>query len=557
MALARGLTAPGINIRIVKTEFTPAMFATAVSAEHDEAVAAGLAPSVLEGPPPTSRTSTVVASQELHDRVLSAELIEKEMGANELVVRFDNRDLAFLGEGPRGEELSKNILYHTVWEVQIGYPGARLRIVSRPFRFQVKTIRGFRILEVRAYDDAMIRLNQTARHVIYRGRNNNQITRTHVAAAIAKRNGLAFDPLRSLGRTVGRWDEIPQSGVTDAQMLTKLAKKIGFIWYIVDEGGRRTFYFHPRAFFGPRSAAASFEIGVTDDVVEDLEVETDLLSLPRTVIARRLDPFQATLQKYKADNGVTRRDTLGGFTPLDESVEIPLNGTTDPNLDGDVIIVPDPKNAPGIDPNDRQLAEDVDGLFKEFEKSLVKLRLVVLGNPNVRPRTIATLRGLGALSGWYYIAEVRHSITGNTYRTTLNLLKNAVEPSLAYVAANKVFAAVKGGRNVVDDEATPDTGVELRDRAVDAQPPDPQQVLTGLTGLAVFGSLKERPLPQQVSFTELLFGPAPPEKECKPVRVTGASNPNVGYDVEEPGGLVGEIAEWLAATITGATPQVR
>lgn len=430
MALPDYLSAPGIRIKVLTIRLGQP--ASAPGTPADFAV-------------PTS----------FYERILGFTIRDPEEGMRELVLKLDNRDLRLFGQGPRGARAIENqtfmLMFESTWQVQFGYPSSTPQakpLLSPPSRFVVKSIRGFRTLEIRLYDESTTIMDTTARSGKYMAR-GGRITRTHVAAAIAQRHGLSFDPNHSLFPTKGQFDEFSQAGVTDAKFLSDLADDVGFIWYVVDDGERRIFYFRPRQLYGPPNADQVFEIGIDDQIIEDFEVEADLFEVPKTFLTKQLDPFEGITRKHKASNDGTMRDLLGTATPVDEDVSIsrPVSvgppGATDRST-AEVIFTAalEATSPPGADAD--ALAEDVDAVFKTIEQNFIKARFSVRGDPRIAPRTTIELRGIGDYGGRYYVSEVTHEYEGGVYRTHLALLKNAIEHVDPNALANGLLALANG-----------------------------------------------------------------------------------------------------------------
>jgi len=358
------------------------------------------------------------------DRITGLEIRDVEMGATELRLTFDNQDLKLWGEGEPLRETNP-LMPEQVLAVRIGY--TQVGVWSREFFFRVKSIRGFHTLQLRGLDDDLIRMDETHRAGCYRPRGRGgTITRAHVAVAIADRNQLEVDVKHGIVNTFGRFEDIRQSG-SDAKMLTKMAREVGFIWWVELRNFDRYLYFKPRPFYNVPVASGRYVVGVDDEIIEDMRIENDISLIPKTYLSRALDPFTGLLKSKKASNRDTIREVMGNLTPLDNGVRR-FFFPPDDAREAEIQFTPKISNA--IGGTAEVLAKAVDGVYKEIEKNLARVSLRVRGNPELAARGTIDLFGLGHLSGRYYIEEVRHEIReGQFYETELQLLKNAFEGS--------------------------------------------------------------------------------------------------------------------------------
>ncbi len=419
------------------------------------------------------------ADPDLLARILGFDLIERDFGMNELTLQLDNRDLRLFGDvAYSGGRL--DLFHNAVWLVRIGWPTDG--VWSRQYAFVVKQITGFRTLQVRAYEDSHMRLDSTAKHRTFRSRGGAGVRRSSVARAIAKEHGLAV-PLGGILESDGTFPKIIQPGITDAAMLTKLAKMLGYIWWIDLPRSPRAnafFYFRPRE-FGESAyrPGHDYHVGRDQAVIRDLAVETDIFRIPRTALTVAIDPFEGVVETYKAGNRTTERQVSGSETPLDPSVPAASAEAGQDPTEADVIWS---SSGSGLPTRDR-LEEDLDGLWKTLEANMIQVRLAVLGDPAVAPRRVNFIDGIGQLSGAYYIKEARHSYKqGGVYESELLLLMNAFARGDLRRAQSDIIAAVENATNpqaVPEDEGTgaPTQGVAVtRQRLGDS--PDAETVAT-------------------------------------------------------------------------------
>lgn len=409
-------TLPGIEIRIAGRRRADARTIEDIPLRASEGAPLGR---LAQG---TVLDDALPAEQDLYDRILGFEIIERDFGANELSLRLDNHDMKLFG-ALAASPGQMDIFHNAVWLVKIGYPSDSL--FSREFAFVVNQIKGFRELIVRAYEDSFIRIDSNAKWRTFRDNRGRGVKRSAVARTIAKEHGFAL-PKGSILRTAGQFQKIIQPGITDAQMLTRMAKAAGYIWWVTQPIGRqgiRDFYFRPRDFYGPKGGVlAQYNVGVDQFIIRDFLIDTNLFQIPRTALAAALDPFEATLKKYRAGNDTTQRQVSGNTTPLDPNA--PYASRMTPQQKDEAAVIWSSSGAGR--PTSARLQEDLDGLWKTFEANMIQAKLTVLGDPSISPRERAWVDGIGQLSGQYYIKQVRHMYrVGSVFETEMSLLKNA------------------------------------------------------------------------------------------------------------------------------------
>jgi hypothetical protein len=388
----------------------------------------------------TNFDKTFHAEQDLLDRILAVELIDREMGKSELVVRLDNRDMRLFGRPTNELSLAyMDVFHNAIWEVQIGYPSEGLLTAPQRYRFVVKELKGFRTLTLRAFDDSQTRLDSVARYRKFIPKAGQKLRRSQIALTIALQNKLLISN-NSIFKTTGEFLEIPQSGLTDAKMLTRMARTLGFVWYVIEPVENvRLFFFHPRFLRKDPKDTAVIEL-VNDRSVLDFRLNTSIYRVPTSFMATGLDPFKGTIERYKASNKTTERHATGDGTPIDE--DVPQSSA----FNGQDFARPNKDEAAKIFASGnaglkrlKNMQEDLDGLFKQHEAFMTKATLTLVGEPVWFPRDTLRLENIGSLSGIWYIAEVRHNIKpGKPYTTTLSLMKNAFQIDQATAAQNRI-----------------------------------------------------------------------------------------------------------------------
>lgn len=469
---------PGIEIRIAGRRVADARVIENIPLRASEGAPLGR---LQQG---TVLEKALPAEQDLYDRILGFEVIERDFGANEMTLRLDNRDMKLFG-ALAASPGQLDIFHNAVWIVKIGYPNDTL--FSREFAFVINQVKGFKELLVRGYEDSFIRIDSKAKWRTFRDNRGRGVRRSAVARKIAKEHGFAL-PRGAILRTGGQFQKIVQAGITDAQLLTRMAKAAGYIWWVSPAGTGRTdlrdFHFRPRDHYTPTGRSARFNIGVDHFVIRDFLVDTNIFNIPRTAMSAALDPFDATMRQYRAGNDTTQRQVSGTMTPLDPS--LPFASRMTPQQRDEAAVIWSSSSA-GL-PTQNRIQEDLDGLWKTFEASMIQAKLTVLGDPSIAPRESAWLEGIGQLSGYYYIKEARHMYRqGSVFETELTLLKNAFSRTDVLRAKWDLMALVRNRSN--PEAAEPEGETDGPSRTVSVQSrqmgdsPDAETVSAPLRGV--------------------------------------------------------------------------
>jgi phage protein D len=373
-----------------------------------------------------TRTDRFV-NQEFLDRILSMQMTHTDFGMKEMVVRLDNHDLKFFREAGF---LARNIDMGQTWTVRWGYGAGAMTAL---FVFGVRSIQGsLRELEVVALD-ASNRFETPAKKRTFQG----PILRSDVVKQIAESHGYRAE-VPNVFPTIKEFPAITQSGMSDGEFITSLADKLGFIWYLEDwfPDEQAVMHFKPRL-FGARSRG-TFVLGVDQRILGDPVFETDLGKIPESAIGQMYDPYRKSIHEFKAKNDITSRPVLGRATP-----NAPGVGGNPEDAEGEARGV---VHTGAVDAKD--LAELVDGWWKIRDQNLVRVTIKFQGMTNFTPGCIITLAGIGqGLDGDYYIAEVKHTISGNEgWTMEVLLLRNALSHIDIYALRAKVMEEIGGQR---------------------------------------------------------------------------------------------------------------
>ena len=331
-----------------------------------------------------------IASQEedVRNRIISVEILETDIGADECTLRLENSDLSLFG--------NPLLFPQSIFEIVLGYETRR----GTPQVFRIVEIKGFRDLTVRALGREY-ELDRVQRKETY-----NNVTIAQVASLVAQRHNL-FPVVQ---QTFGVHQQIVQSGESDAEFLQRLAESIGFVWFIQQDsspiGRVEKLFFLERAFEEGGFPVEVVEIGKDPRVLGDPDFEVDIANVFGVAQGALYNPIQKLYEDLTATVEDTRRRVLGSSTPITEDSKLSIPSTI----------------------TDRLAAqEEIDGFYKEFERQMLRCTFRMQGDPLFRPKRLLVMEGVGPLfRGPYYIDSIRYRLApGESFTMELSLRKNA------------------------------------------------------------------------------------------------------------------------------------
>jgi hypothetical protein len=386
----------------------------------------------------------------LGGRLLSFSYEDSEQKTDKASLTLDNFDLALFDR----EELMGGAVLEVSW----GYPGR----MSPPRRVVVKSMKGFETLTIEGLSLGVL-MNQAAKTRCWEGR-----THADVVRAVAREHGYdgAFVDIEDTTEVV---DVINQVAETDARLLARLAAREGFAFF-VDESGlhwrRRRLDTAPTRVFTWLSDRRG--------EVLSINVESDLVRRTGSVEVRGRDPVEKTTIGWAYTAANAKRATLGNVLEVIDprtglSSLLTRNATS--NL------------APTTASTQGAAARVAEARFVKAERDSVKLSMQVVGDPELRAKTIIELRGVGALlSGRYFVNEAKHAIASSGYTVDLKLTRDAKGSSPAGDAGavpqtgdkNRSAAMKPGARREVEviDKVTGKSRVEYRDDGAGSGDPE-------------------------------------------------------------------------------------
>jgi len=329
----------------------------------------------------------------LRDRIISFSYEDSEKKADQVSIQLDNFDLSLFERA--------DLMGGAVLEVSWGYP----RAMAPPRRVVVKKLKGFQVLTLEGQATSVL-LNREAKTRAWQNK-----TRAEVARELATEHGFTEDVVH-VEDTAVRFDVISQTAETDARLLKRLAAREEFAFFVDDRG----FHFRSRDQASPPTHVLTWYADRGRGDVLSVNVESDLVRRAGSVGVRGRDPIAKATVSAEATKDSVPRATLA------EVVEVVDPRTGESSLQT--------RNAtasvhPSSAPTAASAEREAQARFRRAERDTIKVSVQVVGDPTLRAKSVIELRGVSKLlSGKYYVAEAKHSISSAGYVVDLKLTRD-------------------------------------------------------------------------------------------------------------------------------------
>jgi len=330
----------------------------------------------------------------LGDRLIGFTFEDSDNKTDKASIQIDNWDLFFF-ESPL-------IVKGALLEVSWGYPDR----MSPVRELVVRKVKGFTTLQIEAHAKSVL-MNREQKCRVF-----ENVTRADVARQIAEENGFSGS-FAEVEDTEEVFECINQAGETDARLLTRLARREGFRFW-VDQTG---FHWHSRRFDQPPARVYRYYTDPNQGDILSVGLENDVLSKPGRVRVRGRNPRTRSPVDVAGSDAETQRDSLG------EVIEIvdPETGTT--TLDRRNATASVRSSAAS---SEGRAQREANARFRTSSRKTVELKLQVVGDPEQLAKTIVEVQGISQLlSGKYYVKNVKHVLSSSGYTMDLDCLKDA------------------------------------------------------------------------------------------------------------------------------------
>lgn len=335
--------------------------------------------------------SSEVVLEQAPTQVISIEYEDGQRKADKLAIVIANYDLAAFDD-PTWRK--GNTIF-----VSFGYAGN----MSPQREAIIQKVSGFTELRVECFAKSVL-LNKVRKSRIF-----ENTTRSSVAKKIAEENGYTgkYIDIEDTGSVL---PTISQPGITDAAMLNRIARQQGFEWYIDFDG----FHYHDRRLDQrPARTLTYFTETGRGDII-DVQVENDVMAKPGRVTKKGRDPITKEEFTVVGDN-----DSTAGRKVTSKEVEIvdPISKQT--YWVSQVASVEDTSTSEVATAAEAEVAAK--SKYKRAQSTTVKMSLTIVGDPQMLAKSVINLvfPGCRRLSGSYFVKEVRHTVSVDSYITEI------------------------------------------------------------------------------------------------------------------------------------------
>lgn len=330
---------------------------------------------------------------DLDGRIVSFSFEDSEKQTDQVSLVLDNFDLSLFER----DELVGGATLEVSW----GYPGN----MAPPRRVVVKKLKGFQQLTVEGQATSVLMNRET------KTRAWSNKSRSDVVREIAREHGYEGE-FAHVEDTDEALDSINQTAETDARFLRRLAAREEFQFFVDDAG----LHWRARDQSAPPTHILTWYSDPGRGDVLSVDVESDLNRRVGRVEVRGRDPLTKATIEAPASSASVERSTLG------ETVEVvdPQTGSTSlQQRNATTSVHPTAVATPAA--AQRESA----ARYRRAERATAKLTLNVMGDPTLRAKQVVEVRGISSLlSGKYYVATAKHSISSSGYTVELKLTRD-------------------------------------------------------------------------------------------------------------------------------------
>jgi len=332
------------------------------------------------------------ARLDLTNRVTAFEYTDSERKPDMLRLTVDNHDLSNWDD-PVWER-------GTILEIRWGYPDR----LTPARRVVIKSVKGFTQLEIEA------RGLEVVAGAEHKSRVFRNMTRAQVVDQLAREIGFDRDQDLHIENTEKVYEEIVQARLTDAQFISRLAHRQGFVWYVDIDG----FHWHRRDLNQkPNRVFTWYNVprGLPGEIL-NLRIENDVTRKPGRVKSRGYNPDEKAPVGGEATDGTDpEQKTLSQGLALIDAKTLEFNRVRASGVgtDGEV------KTRLCTEETNEGCQEDAQASHRRFQEVAVKLVGDVVGDPLLLAKTVFELQNAGKrISQRYYISELVHRLDSGT-----------------------------------------------------------------------------------------------------------------------------------------------
>lgn len=328
------------------------------------------------------------------DEILSFEYTDSDRRADKVRLTVDNSGLANFDD-PAWRKGAKI-------DVRWGYPGN----MAPARRAVIMKVTGFLELSIEARAESVL-MNRTTNTRVF-----ENMTRSEIVRQIAEENGWSGGVV-DVDDTTERFEVVTQPRLTDAQMIRRLAAREGFEFYVDTDG----FHFHARRLAQRPLRTFRYFTDLSGEIIGEPTIDNDVTARPGRVRVQGRDPLTREDIDATADNeSDADRPGLGGILDL---IDFETGETTE------VRNVAQEESRPTSASSQAEAEAEARGRFRRAQQVAIKMKLPVIGDPQLLAKTVCQIEGMGRrLSVRYYIAECKHVLGSAGYRCELQLVSD-------------------------------------------------------------------------------------------------------------------------------------
>lgn len=327
-------------------------------------------------------------------RVTELRYKDEERRADKLSLSFDNYNLELFDD----PAFRKGMQLQVSWGYSNNMAPARICVVTR--------ITGGTTLKVECLAESILLHRET------RSRFFENVRRSDVIRQIANEAGYG-DEVLDIDETPVIYPRIAQAGLTDAQLIVRLARQEGFEFY-VDQTG---FHWHRRRVGARPVRVLHYFTDPNQGDIISFNVDNDITARPGRVRRRGIDPLEgADIDEMADDASDSDRDTLS-----------PIRIVVDPETRATrtEVITGSEETLPTSAPDAASARREAVGRFRRVQQTAIKMKMQIIGDPSLLAKTVIETRGMSRrLSTRYYVKSVEHIITGGGYLDDLELISD-------------------------------------------------------------------------------------------------------------------------------------
>jgi phage protein D len=337
-----------------------------------------------------------VRLEKIWERMLSLEFTDDEKKADKFVLTLDNYDCEMYDDPAFKKGLTL--------DVQWGYPGN----MAPARRGIVQTMKGGLTINVECIARSIL-MNKKVKSRIF-----ENVRRSDVVRLIAAEHGYGAEVIE-IDETEIVYAQITQAQKTDAQFVRYLATLEGFEFYIDHLG----FHFHARRL--NQNPVRTYRWFTNKDLggeILDFSIDNDITAKKARRRARGRDPLERTeIDESASDSEDTDGESLAEIIEILDP-EADVFNETDANTVSEDVVPTSATSAIAAAAENR-------GRFRRNKLVAIKLKLTVIGDPQMQSKTIIKVEGLGErISGMYYVRKVVSKVSESGFTQELECISN-------------------------------------------------------------------------------------------------------------------------------------